>query len=485
MNGNQKPRIRIEPKRKNTDGKGAALLMQSYGVTLDEWQQMVIDAWLGTDETGQYTTVSAGLSVPRQNGKNVIVEARELYGLAINGEHILHTAHQLKTARASFRRLENIFTDRSHPELVKLVKSVRHGFGEEAIELTNGGVIEFISRTRQTARGYAGISLVVFDEAQEVTDEHIAAIMSTLSASSTGTRQIIYIGTPPYIGCVGEVFKRYRNACILAAGNKDIGKGCWHEWSIAADSLDEIDIKDKTLWYACNPSLGSRLTEEFTLEEFKTLSPDSFARERLGWWAKPAEARLDLAIDAKLWESCKSDEEKPEPYKQAYGVKFTADGSEVVLAGVAIPKQGKTRISLIAVEPTGRGLSWLADWLNQRYMQGSCVVIDGRNSADVLIEKLRPTNGVWIMKDSIIKPSAQNVITAANMLVNDITEGNITWYSKQDLLNESAITATKRKISGGGWGFGGALSAPIEACSLALWGCRLVKRNPLRKFRIG
>ena len=77
MKGNQTPRIKIEPPRSGTDGKGAAMLMQAYGVTLDEWQQLVLNSWLGTDDTGSYSVTSAGLSVPRQNGKNCMVEARE------------------------------------------------------------------------------------------------------------------------------------------------------------------------------------------------------------------------------------------------------------------------------------------------------------------------------------------------------------------------------------------------------------------------
>lgn len=480
MKGNQKPRIQIEPERQGTDGKGAALLMQGYGVKLDEWQQLILDAWLATDEKGDYVTTAAGLSVPRQNGKNVCIEARELYGLIINGERILHTAHQVRTAKKAFRRLANIFTDKTHPEVIKAVKKIRYGIGEEAIELNNGGMIEFIARSRQAARGYDGISLVIFDEAQETSDDQIEAILATLSASETGTRQIIHAGTPPYVGCSGDVFRRFRQSCIVSAGKGKNKKNAWHEWSIAADSLQEVDLENKKLWYECNPALGYRLTEEFTEEEYKTLSPDGFARERLGWWTKPTETKAELAIDPAAWDRCKSKEEKPEG-KTAYGIKFTPDGAEVVLAGAVIPKDGAARITLLAIEPTGRGLSWLVEWLNARYKQASCVVIDGRNGADLLIDKISP---VWRQKGTIIKPNAQNVITAAQGLLNDITEGAVTWYAEQTELNDSALTATKRAISGG-WGFGGTTSAPIEAASLALWGCRNTRRDPTRQMRIG
>ena len=182
-----------------------------------------------------------------------------------------------------------------------------------------------------------------------------------------------------------------------------------------------------------------------------------------------------------MWDKCKSSEEKPEG-KTAYGVKFTPDGAEVVLAGAVLPNDGSPgRITLIAIEPTGNGLTWLADWLNARYKQASCVVIDGKNGADVLIDKIK---GTWLFKDSVIKQNAQNVITAASLLINELNEGTITWFAEQEELRESAITATKRPIAGG-FGFGGQTSALIEACSLALWGCKTSKRNPLRKMLIG
>ena len=480
MIGNQIPRIRIEPKRESTDGTGAAMLMEAYGVTLDQWQKLVVDCWLGKDAAGDYTVTNGGLSISRQNGKNTCLEAREFYGLVINGERILHTAHQMRTAKKSFRRLAAMFTDKNHPEIMKLVKKVRYGIGEESVELTNGGMIEFVARTRQAARGFDGISLVVYDECQELTEDQAEAIMAVLSASSTGIRQQLFVGTPPYPGCNGNVFRRFRDACIAAAGKGEETSNSWHEWSVAADGLEEININDKRLWYECNPALGLRLTEEFTRSESETLSTDGFARERLGWWSKPVTETVEKAIDEAAWTACKSDDLKPEG-KTAYGVKFSVDGSQVVLAGAVIPKTGKARISVIEVRPTGAGLSWLAEWLNTRYKQASCVVIDGRNGADVLIDKIRP---VWLFKDSVIKPSAQNVVTAATLLISDINEGAITWYSGQEMLNESALTATKRSI-GGGWGFGGAGCELIEACSLALWGARNTKRDPTRKMRIG
>lgn len=476
MRGSQEPRIKIEPDRVTTDGTDATLLMNEYGCKLDEWQQLVIDCWLGRDENGKYNVTSAGLTLPRQNGKNVCLEAREFYGLVINGERILHTAHQVRTSKKSFRRLAAMFTDKRHPEITDIVKNIRYTNGEECIELDNGGVIEFSARSRQAARGFDGISVVVYDEAQELTDDQVEAIMATLSASATGTRQIIYTGTPPYPNCPGEVFRRRRTVCLTDAGKHD----CWHEWSVAADSVDDIKAEDSTLWYMTNPALGIRLSEEFTAEEFRSMSKDGFARERLGWWSPTLVERTDYAIDSVKWQECSSKELKPEG-KTAYGIKFSTDGSEVVLCGAVISPDGMARISEIDRKNTGQGIRWLSDWLNERYSKACCVVIDGKNGADLLVDRI---SSVWKIKGSIIRPNAKDVIAAATLLIDTVNENKLSWYELQDDLNDSATTSIKRSISGG-FGFGGDNSLPIEASALALYGAKNSKRDPSKKMRIG
>ena len=476
MTGSQEPRIRIEPHRASTDGSDAAFLMEHYGCRLDSWQRSVLDCWLGKDEGGRYSVTSAGLALPRQNGKNVCLEAREFYGLVVAGERILHTAHQVRTSKKSFRRLAAMFTDKRHPEIMDVVKFIRYTNGEECIELTNGGSIEFSARSRQAARGFDGISLVVYDEAQELTDDQVEAIMATLSASATGTRQLIYTGTPPYPGCPGDVFRRRRTVSLTDPGAHD----AWHEWSIEAESAGEIKAEDTTLWYMANPALGIRLSEDFTAEELRSMSADGFARERLGWWSPTLTQASENAIAADVWDACGSDAPKPEG-KTAYGVKFSADGAEVCLCGAVIPPDGPARISFIERRPSGHGTRWLAEWLNERYDKASCVVIDGRNGADVLVDKLRE---VWRLPASVVRPTAKDVIAAVGTLCDALSEKSVTWYKPQTQLRDSAVTATKRPIAGG-WGFGGDDPCPVEACALALWGAKTSKRDPTRRMRIG
>ena len=212
------------------------------------------------------------------------------------------------------------------------------------------------------------------------------------------------------------------------------------------------------------------------------MSADGFARERLGWWAPIIEHAEEYAISRDAWEACKSSDGKPEG-KTAYGVKFAPDGASVCLCGAVVPETGAARISLIELKSTGHGTRWLAEWLCERYEKASCVVIDGRNGVDVLIDRISDT---WRMKGSVIRPGTKDVIASVGMLTDAVTEQSVTWFEGQEALADSALTSTKRAIGHmGGWGFGGDNSLPIEACALAFWGAKTSKRNPAKKMRIG
>lgn len=345
--------------------------------------------------------------------------------------------------------------------LKKYVKDIKTALGREQIILTNGGRIKFLARTRNGGRGQHG-DLLIFDEAQELDENSQASFIPAISASLNP--QTIYMGTPPDPTVTGTVFRGIRDKAIKG----ETTTTAWFEFSVG-----EIgDVADKRRWFECNPALGRRIQISTIEGEFEQMSADTFARERLGWWTPVVVHKLDYAIPADLWDACVSEEEKPEG-KTAFGIKFSSDGAEVVLCGAVIPKDGKARISIIDRKPTGLGTQWLADWLNQRYNKASCVVIDGKNGVDVLVDKIAST---WRIKGSVIRPRATDVIAAVGMLMDGLTEQTLTWYKKQDMLRESAITSVKRPISGG-WGFGGEDSTPIEACALALWGAKTSKRS--------
>lgn len=464
--GSQEPCERIAPAYRGSDGPDAVRLMQIGGVAPDPWQADILCDWMGRDAAGRWAASSCGGSVPRQNGKTLLVQGRCLAGMILLNEQVIYTAHLQKTATETFGELRDLFES---PKLRPYVREIKNALGREEILLKSGARIKFLARTRNGGRGQHG-DLLIFDEAQELDETAQGSFLPAISASVNP--QTIYVGTPPGPDCTGTVFRGLRQRALAGKGRRT----AWFEFSVP-----EIgNVWDKARWAAANPALGRRIQPATIAGEAEQMDPDTFARERLGWWSPAASGRPDYAIDRAAWERCASDEPKPEG-KTAYGVKFAADGSAVALCGAVLPKDGPARISLIELQPAGRGLGWLADWLCARYTAASCVVIDGRGGAEVLIDRIRE---VWRAKNAVVRPGVREVVAAAGLLVNAVNEGGLTWYRPQQTLAESAVTAIRRPL-GGGFAFGGEHSLPIEACALALWGAKTSRRDPARKMRIG
>lgn len=464
--GSQEPSVRIVPEYSATDGTDAERILRSGGLLLDPWQNIVVCDWMAMTPDGKWVCKTCGGSVARQNGKTGLIEGRAEAGMILYNEQVLYTAHLQKTATETFEEMASFFDT---PKLRKYLKDIKTALGREQIILRSGARVKFLARTRNGGRGQHG-DLLIFDEAQELDEEQQASFLPAISASLNP--QTIYVGTPPSPDVTGTVFRRIRDVAIAG----DTKATAWFEFSV-----DEIgDVTDRSRWALTNPALGRRILETTIEGEQEQMDQDTFARERLGWWTPVVESREDYAIPKEAWDACKSDEPKPEG-KTAYGVKFSVDGSEVCLCGAVIPQDGPARISLIERRPMGVGTQWLADWLNARYNKASCVVIDGRNGVDVLIDKIADT---WKFKGSVIKPSVKEMLAAVGSLTNALNERTVTWFSKQLALRESAITSIKRPISGG-YGFGGENSIPIEAAALALWGAKTSKRDPNKRMRIG
>lgn len=464
--GCQDPSVRISPKYKQTDGTRATKILKVGGLILDPWQMEVMDDWLAYTPGQKWINKTCGGSVPRQNGKTCLISGRAEAGMVLYNEQVLYTAHLQKTATETFEEMAAFFDS---PNLRKYVKDIKTALGREQIILTSGARVKFLARTRNGGRGQHG-DLLIFDEAQELDTDQQASFLPAISASLNP--QTIYIGTPPDPNADGTVFRGIRKKAL----DGETKSTSWFEFSV--DKIGDVTNKDR--WADTNPALGRRILLSTIEGECEQMDADTFARERLGWWTPEVTERKDLAIPEDLWDRCASDELKPEG-KTAYGVKFSADGSEVCLCGAVIPKEGKARISLIDRKPTGYGTQWLADWLNERYKKASCVVIDGKNGVDVLADKI---SGTWKFKGSVVRPSAKDVIAAVSLVMDSLNEETLTWYSQQEDLKHSAVTSIKRPISGG-WGFGGDDSTPIEACALALWGAKTTKRDPSRVMKFG
>ena len=198
------------PRFHTTEADDAAFLAEGYGLKPDPWQKLFLDHAMGRDAKGRMTCTQACLSVPRQNGKNAIIEMVELYQMIVLGRRILHTAHEVKTARAAFLRIAGFFESAEYPELQEMVDFIRRANGQEEVRLLNGGSVQFGARTQGAGRGFT-VDTLIMDEAQDLGDESLAALLPTISSAPSGEPQQIIVGTPPTTKSDSEVWRRLRD----------------------------------------------------------------------------------------------------------------------------------------------------------------------------------------------------------------------------------------------------------------------------------
>lgn len=475
LKGRQQPSLDVTPKHWQTYGPDACALAEDYGMHADPWQRHVLDGFMGILKSGRWAADDCGMSLPRQNGKNGVLEIYELYATAILGLKILHTAHEVKTCRKHFMRMKNWFeNDRQHPELAAIVDDIRNTNGQEGIFLNNGGSIEFIARSKSSGRGFT-VDIIVCDEAQELTDEQLEAIQPANSSAPSGNPQTIYAGTPTPPHSNGTVFERLHRS----AKQGHARRLCWYEWGV-----DEVgDIHDRTRWAQANPSLGIRLLETVVESEATKFTPDGFARERLGWWDDSKTA--DSVIDPKDWDACRTDD----PCRQgrnSFAVKFSPDGSTASLAACVRPPKGsdlKPHIELIDTRSMRNGVGWLTAFLSARWRQTIGIVIDGLAGAPTLVQELKDKG---VSARVIITPNARQIADAVSMLERAIADHTLTHFD-QPTLNDAAAHAQHRRV-GKGHGFDSGDETvditPLEAAALAYWNQKTSRRDPDRKQRM-
>lgn len=468
--GSQVPTFRVMPEADSSDGDRAVRLLKRGKLHLLAWQAQIITDWLSHDDDGTWAAGTCGLSVPRQNGKSVVVVGRGAFGMIAYGEWVIYTAHLQKTATETFEAFRTFFET---PAMAKYVSEIKTALGREEIRLTNGGRVKFLARTRNGGRGQHG-DLLIFDEAQGVDDDMQASFLPCLAASKNP--QTIYAGTPPDETMAGTVFKRLRQEAH-AGHSKGV---CWAEWSV--DRFTPERNSDRALWGITNPSYGFLIKPGTVENEFAQLAPDRFARERLGWWENATAKKVDHPIQAAAWDRCQV--EKPRITPQGvtcYGVKFSPDGTTVSLSVAVKQDTGRTFVEGIECASIATGTAWLVDWLYQRKDKAAQMVIDGRAGAQALIDRLIERG---VPRQAVIAPSTANIIAAMQTFYNGVQEQTVA-HAGQPALTAAVTLTDRRKIGNdGGWGFkstdqGDASIA--ESAALAFWASQTTKRKPGRR----
>lgn len=462
--GAQRPRICSAPVSGGRSGDDAIGLAEIAGLELDPWQQFVLRWSLGERGDGKWAAPTVGLVCPRQNGKNAILEARELAGLILFDErNIIHSAHEQNTASNQFGRLLNLLE--STPKLRRRMKRAIHGKGSEAIEMANGAVIAFKTRTSGAGRGLS-YDLIVYDEAYNLPETVISALAPTKSARPN--TQTIYTSSAvdkekhPH----GAALTRQRERGI--AGSP---RFAYFEWSAEGDDPSDVPREvagDPKVWADANPGYGIRITEENVRLEFDgDMGPREFAVERLGigdWPRGDGDTRI---IPRAEWLECADPNSSP-TQALAFGIDAEPFHHWASIVVAAERDDGATHIQVHERLP---GTEWVVDaCLDLKAANPRAVfVIDGKGPAAHLIEELENK------RIKVIEIETRGYVHACQDFVDAVRRREVRFIPPELDLDDAMAGASKRDI-GDAWGWSRKNShvdiTPLVAATLALWGAK-------------
>jgi hypothetical protein len=441
---------------------------------LDPAQRLAVELMMAEDASGRWAARTTGRCEPRQNGKGDEFEVVEAWGLLQRGEWIVHTAHEIPTAKNAHRRLVGFLE--GHSDLRRKIRQVRYANGDQAIEMVSGGVIVYRTRTSGGGRGLDDISRIVVDEAQHAQPEQLAAATPILAANPNP--QTNFVGTAG-IENVSDWWWSIRVRALRIAAGEPVDEDRFAYLEHSAEQVEvnqdghiiqpPVDASVRENWHKANPALGSRIEEGFLAEQLESvLGPRLFAREHLCVWDPypnqeggflPVDEWLKLAIDP------------PENLGSVfYGLSATETSAAAASAG-RLPN-GDLYIDILEYKP---GTDWvLDDVIERQKRKRQPIRVNPTGPEGAFIRPLREA-GVEVIE---VTPRAY-AQTCAEIL-DTVKNGTIRHLGQSEL--DRAVRAVQRRDVGkeGGWVWAESAVdlSPLKAATLALSG--VTKRRPPR-----
>lgn len=278
------------------------------GITFDPWQEGAGTAILGKTVDRLYAADAVVFSIPRQVGKTFLIGAI-IFALCLQTSKtlVLWTAHRYVTAADTFNDLKALAERR---KLKPHIKRITTATGNQAIEFNNGSKILFGARERGFGRGFKKVAIIVFDEAQILTENAIDDMVP--STNRHPNPLIIYIGTPPKPSDPGAVFTNLREEALSGETDTTL----YIEMSADKDA----DPNDREQWRKANPSYPRHTSTRAMLRMKKNLTPQSFLLEALGIWNGTATVGV---FNAGAWG--RTAKAGPAPAPAALGIAADAD----------------------------------------------------------------------------------------------------------------------------------------------------------------
>ena len=453
-------------------------LADRYGIAdghpLDESQKFTLRAGLGEREDGSWAAATVGDFEPRQNGKNDTCAARELAGLVLFGERlIIHTAHEFPTANESFLRLVAVFEN--WDDLRRRVARIRYANGEQGIEFLSGQRLKYRARTGGSGRGFAKADLVVYDEAQHLQAEHVAA--SGPARLANPNNQSWYMGSGG-LETSKNAWRMRRRAIAGNGGRFAYVEHTAEQVTLVSDKVVSIrpDVLDRDAWAKANSAYGYRISDESLFSLYDELGAALFARECLCLW-DPELGENDSIIPVREWSACK--DLKSEPIgRLSFALDVSPDRSSATIVAAAESGRGGVHVEITGddeVYDHRPGTEWLVPRARQLQRRWGGKVVIAKGSPAWSLEEDLLAAGV-----DLLPVSTEEHAQACGDLFDAVIEGRLRHLGQAEL--DAAVVGADQKNYGDAWLWSRRKStvdiSPLVAVTLAHWVAQKRQRKP-------
>lgn len=510
--GQQQPRRLNLPPDAVDDSQGvdACDLADQVGIKLDPWQEFSLTRALCTRADHRWAAFEVCVLVPRQNGKGVIIEGRELFGLYLADEElIVHTAHEFKTSDDAFRRMRDIIDGSAW--LRRRVKKMPESHGEEGVYLyptptiifgsdgrkirkSRSPTLRYFARTGKSGRGLSS-DCTILDEGFNLPDSVMTALIPTMSARrnlTVGGPQLWYLSSAvnQEEHAYGLTLARVRARGLLGNSPRLV----FLEWAADEERYLDLLARNNTRLLkrfaaepeqalAANPAIGYRIDMEHTETERATMSLKGFVVERLniGDWPSVDD---DTVVDMTRWDAIGDPESRPGS-AIALAVEVAKDGAWAAIGSAGRRADGRLHVKVVDHRA---GTHWVAERVADLCAAYTvcCVMLDPSSEAGGLIQDLhdagvRDYNRKIPRYGGIVTVSPREMAQACVSFVNDIEpKADSLRHCGQDNLDDALRDAATRPLADA-WAWsrkdsGGDIS-PLVAVTLAARGFRVHGRK--------
>lgn len=409
-----------------------ATCRDKLGVTFDDWQEGAGRLMLAKREDGTLAAMidGVGMSLCRQVGKTYLVGST-VFALCVNnpGLLVIWSAHHARTHGETFLSMQ-AFAKR--PRVAPHVSQVYMGSGDEEIRFHNGSRILFGARERGFGRGIPGVDVLIFDEAQILSERAMANMLATMNTSSFGLQ--LYIGTPPKPDDVAEAFTRMRTEALAGT----LHDGAWIEFGAA----DDADGDDRAQWRKANPSFPGRTPVQSMLRLKRKLTDADWRREGLGIWDDASSGSVFPFLS---WKACEDSDPIPADAPLHVAVDVSYDRSLAYVAVSGKTADGKHRAMVKHSCEPPEVVEWIAALARERLVLDVAIQGTGAPVSSLLPEIEREMADLAVPVRVMTMTDLQR---ACGIAFDAVVNGSVS-HKPDPVLDRMVASAGARSLSDG------------------------------------